>query len=160
MQDNFKSFAEGSSKEFEFPFDAEKGWSDFQSRQPKTKNKFVWMVAAGLTLLISAGLVFTNLDTESSEEISEWQEIENFYQGQIDEMTTLVSNLSDDEEILFDLEEMDQAFAEIKKDLKDDAANAEVIEAMMDHYRLKLSILEKMLEEIRDNDEQKDISRI
>jgi hypothetical protein len=51
---------------------------------------------------------------------------------------------------------MDKAFDEIKKDLQDDAANEEVIEAMMNHYRLKLEILERMLDEIKEHNEKGD----
>ena len=51
---------------------------------------------------------------------------------------------------------MDRAFAELKQDLKDNADNAEVIAAMMNHYRLKLQILEKMLNEIQEENESEE----
>jgi hypothetical protein len=40
---------------------------------------------------------------------------------------------------------MDKVFEELKEDLRDNAANEEVIEAMIQNYRLKLDILEEML---------------
>lgn len=160
MRDNFKKYAEDHIEGFDHSFDVEAGWSDFQKRNPEKKNKWqLMMIAASVTLLISVGVVFFLNQKQQPQELSEWQEVQLFYQTQIQDMTTLVTNMTDDDQILYDLEEMDQAFAELKADLKDDAANEEVIEAMMNHYRLKLRILEQMLEEIRDeNESEKDIS--
>ena len=153
MQDNFKELVGAHNEEFEFPFDADKGWKDFQSRQPKKKQKRVWLVAASVSILAMTISIFVWTGSQNQEPLSEWQEVELFYQAQIEGMTQLVANHSDDESVLYDLEEMDRAFAEVKEDLKDDAANEEVIEAMMNHYRLKLEILERMLEEIKEENE-------
>lgn len=159
MRDNFKDLIDQHADQFEHSFDPEKGWNEFQKRRPKSNVRTVWMIAASVALLLSVGLAFMNLSEESNEQLSELEEIELFYEGQIDQMTQLVKNLSGDEEILYDLKEMDQAFEEVKADLNDDAASQEVIEAMMNHYRLKLKILERMLEEIKD-DEKEDISML
>ena len=159
MRDNFKDYIDKNADEFQHTFDADKGWKDFKKSQPKSSSKRIWLVAASVTMLLTAGIVFLNLDSGSEQELTEIQEIEMFYQDQIDQMTQLVVNLSDDEEILYDLEMMDKAFAEVKADLNDDAASEEVLEAMMNHYRLKVKILERMLEEIREN-ETEDISRL
>ncbi len=159
MRDNFKKYIENQSESFEHSFDVNSGWEDFQKRNPTKKKRPIMMIAASIALLISVGVVFFLNRSEQPQELSEWQEVQLFYQSQIQDMTKLVSDMTDDEQILYDLEEMDKAFAELKADLKDDAANEEVIEAMMNHYRLKLRILEQMLEEIREEDESnKDIS--
>ena len=50
--------------------------------------------------------------------------------------------------INFDLVELDEVFEELKNDLKDDSDNEEVIEAMIQNYRLKLQILNEMLEQL------------
>lgn len=160
MQDNFKDHINDNLNEFQFEFDADKGWQDFNKRRSKGSNNWVWMVAASLALLVSAVIVFNSIKEQPSEELSEWQEVEQFYESQINQMTVLVSSLAKDNDILYDLEEMDRAFEEVKADLSDDMASEEVIEAMMMHYRLKLDILEKMLEEIRKNDEEEISSRL
>lgn len=157
MQDNFKDYIDRNANEFTFPFDAEKGWKDFESRRPKKRfNPYVWLVAASVTLLLMVGVAWVYYPAEEPQPLTEWQEAELFYQQQIDDMTLMVKRVTDDEEILYDLDEMDRAFAELKNDLKDNADNAEVIEAMMNHYRLKLQILEQMLEEIQETNESKE----
>jgi len=56
---------------------------------------------------------------------------------------------------------LDSVYADLRRDLKDNAANEEVIEAMIQNYRLKLEILEDVLSQMRQannnhNNEEKD----
>ena len=62
-----------------------------------------------------------------------------------------------------ELADIDVILLELKEDLKDDADNQEVVEAMMQNYMLKLEILEDMLEQIKrknnkNNNDEKGIS--
>ena len=154
MRDSFKKLVQEQKEEFEYPFDAEAGWRNFEQRYPKKSGRQVyWFVAASVALLLGVGIVFVS-GNQSTNELSEWEEVELFYQSQINEMTVMLASMTDDRELLNDLEMMDQAFAELKADLKDDVHNEEVVEAMMNHYRLKVRILEKMLEEMKEENEQ------
>jgi len=49
------------------------------------------------------------------------------------------------DEIQSELKELDNEFNELKEDLKDNADNEEIIAAMIQNYRLKLSILQEMM---------------
>jgi hypothetical protein len=51
-----------------------------------------------------------------------------------------------EQEIEMDFEALDIALKELKADLNDDVANSEVLTAMIQNYRLKLQILEQILE--------------
>lgn len=160
MHDNFKKYAEQNAEAFDHTFDVDKGLQDLIQRQDQRKKpRRVFMAAASITIALALSAV-VYFYAQPAEEISEWAEVEHYYERQIEDMTQLVMNLTNDEDILYDLEELDQAFAEVKADLKDDAANQEVIEAMMNHYRLKLSILEKMLDEIKESNEDENISKL
>ncbi|MEZ5084429.1 MAG: hypothetical protein R2750_13440 [Bacteroidales bacterium] len=80
-------------------------------------------------------------------------EAEMFYTSKINSTKEELFQLSghDSEfikEIDFDLKELDHVFEELKKDLKDNTDNEEVIEAMIQNYRLKLTILEEMLMQV------------
>ena len=55
-----------------------------------------------------------------------------------------------------DLGDLDAILLELKEDLKDNADNREVVEAMMQNYMLKLEILEDMLDQIKGNKENDD----
>lgn len=60
-----------------------------------------------------------------------------------------------------DMEELDQAYEELKEDLKDDVSNPAVIEAMILNYSVKLEILEDLLYQLKEKenkDDEKDVS--
>jgi len=55
------------------------------------------------------------------------------------------------EELISDLSQLDSLCADIKKDLKDNIDNQEVIEALIINYRIRTEILEDMLDLLRQN---------
>lgn len=57
------------------------------------------------------------------------------------------------QEIDMEMNELDKVFDELKEDLRDNADNEEVLEAMIQNYRLKLDILEEMLYRIKQSHE-------
>ncbi len=60
------------------------------------------------------------------------------------------------DELNTDLEELDDIYLELRKDLKDDVDNPEVIEAMIQNYRTKVMILENLLEILKEKDNKHD----
>jgi hypothetical protein len=94
------------------------------------------------------------LDEQQMEQIKVLMEAEVYYSSQIniakDEIFRLSGNnqaLIDD--INVDLVELDEIFKELKNDLKDNSDNEEVIEAMIQNYRIKLEVLEEIMEQLK-----------
>ena len=91
--------------------------------------------------------------TESEEQpqiVKDLFEAQVFYTSQIDLKRDELFRLAAGqpgvmEDIDAELTDLDQVFQELKEDLNDNAHNEEVLEAMMQNYRLKLQILEDML---------------
>jgi len=54
-----------------------------------------------------------------------------------------------EKELVSDVAHIDSICAEIRKDLKDNVSNQEVIEALINNYRLKIRILEDMLDLVK-----------
>jgi hypothetical protein len=82
-----------------------------------------------------------------------------YYSSQINQMENEVYRLAGTDspiskDIKIEFEELDEVFNELKIDLKDDAANEDVIEAMIQNYRIKLQILEEILIQLKNADEQ------
>lgn len=79
----------------------------------------------------------------------------NLVNQKLDELKPVFENCpSLREELNYDLSELDSVYADLKRDLKDNVANQEVIEAIIENYRLKISILEDILNEMSQfNDE-------
>lgn len=55
-------------------------------------------------------------------------------------------------EFLKDMSQIDSICTDIKKDLKDNVSNQEVIEALINNYRIKIQILEEMLAQLKQNE--------
>lgn len=86
--------------------------------------------------------------------VRELLEAEAFYTSRInnkkEELFQMTSeNPSIHTEVDAEFKELDKAFNELKNDLNDDADNQEVIEAMIQNYRIKLQILEDLLYQIQ-----------
>lgn len=120
----------------------------------------VAMIFAGST----AGIYFltgnkAETDQLSSELYMEIQETEDYYSQMVsrryDELRPyLVSDPAAQEMLTADMEELDEVYNELKKDLKDNASNPEVIEAMILNYRVKLEILEDLLNQLKEKENQ------
>ena len=100
------------------------------------------------------GIVWTRY-----ENIPVLAEARAYYSGQITNMEAEVYRIAGQDsplkaEIDTEFEELDRMFTELKADLKDNAANEEVIEAMIQNYRIKLHILEEILIQLKNADEQ------
>jgi hypothetical protein len=86
--------------------------------------------------------------------LQELVEAEAFYTSQInfkrDELRRLTQNSPQiGKEVDLELVELDKIYKELKADLKDNTDNEEVIEAMIQNYRLKLEILEEILYQVK-----------
>lgn len=104
------------------------------------------------------------IDLESAKQLEMLMEAEAYYTSRIQttkkEVFRLAGNNNQITDIVYiEFEELDQALKELKEDLQDNAATQEVIEAMIQNYRLKLMILEEMMmqmKEAQNNSEQKE----
>ncbi|XOV92742.1 MAG: hypothetical protein ACFHWX_21370 [Bacteroidota bacterium] len=162
MSDKLKHLVDQSREDFEvFPFDEQKGWEDFEKTfipARKSRWKIYLGSAAAACVMFVAGwvsfMVYNTYQQPLSPMAQEWIETEQYYQQEINEVQTLVTSKVDDPLILGDLREMDEVIISLKEDLKDNMDNEEVILAVMDQYRLKLKILERMLEQLQRNEQE------
>ena len=73
----------------------------------------------------------------------------NLINQKLDELKPVLANCpSLQEEIDYDLSGLDSVYTELKSDLKDNMANQEVIEAIIQNYKLKITILEDIMSEL------------
>jgi hypothetical protein len=89
-----------------------------------------------------------------SPELQVLQEARMYYSSMIAEREQQVYLLTADnqplqEEIREEFEHLDRAFKSLENDLADQVASEEVIEAMIQHYRIKLDALEDILYQIK-----------
>jgi hypothetical protein len=65
----------------------------------------------------------------------------------------LTANPDVKQELNADMFQLDSICADIKKDLKDNVANQEVVEALIQNYRIKIRLLEDMLVILKSNED-------
>jgi len=84
-------------------------------------------------------------------------ETEIYYNTQVNNLYRQASPLLTEypeieKELVSDMAHIDSICADIKRDLKDNISNQEVIEALINNYRLKIRILEDMLDLINEEE--------
>jgi hypothetical protein len=164
MRDKFEDFIRDHGAEFDFHEPDPALWKGIEkeiAHKKVIKWRFYLSRAAVVALIFGASIVAQQLwlkkdagdlhnAKSASVEIPELKEAEVYYSGLISEKLREVKPLLDqnpslEKELNTDLTELDSIYAGLKTDLKDNIANNEVIEAMIQNYRLRISILEDML---------------
>ncbi|MBL6446119.1 hypothetical protein JMN32_07360 [Fulvivirga sp. 29W222] len=173
MKDKLKESVDSRREDFDlFDADFDQMWSNVEQGLNKSRRNiwpFAGKIAATILLLVIVGWGFISLKfNDSSEgvalhEISpELAETEYYYSQQVAEKLSIIkaSKAGVDKEVMDNLIALDSAYQDLKQDLKDNADNEEVVEAMITNYRLKLSILEQILKEIKQHDNREQNSEV
>ena len=93
-------------------------------------------------------------DMEGLEELQVLKDAEAYYTSMIDSKEEqILQILGEDNQVMNDImeemNELDEIYVQLKNDLKDNVANEEIIEAMVQNYRMKLFILEDILKQLQ-----------
>lgn len=151
-------------------------WDKIETREPKKVHlnwKTIGLRVAAVVVIFIASYYFhdyvesrnTNQNQMMASEeqqnpmYQELMEAEFYYTAQIEETKQAVFHLTNNnhnlrKEINLELVDLDKVFQELKNDLSDNADNDEVIVAMIQNYRLKLEILNDILNQLKSTDEK------
>ena len=173
MTDNFEKFIRDNRNGFDALEPGQDLWAKIEKNINKKKGfllkKFTYRAAAValifvLSYLFSTYMVSNNykisglFNKKQEVNIPELQEAENYYAGLIDNKLKeikpfLTSYPTLEDEVLIELSDLDSIYRNMKNDLKDNIANREVVEAMIQNYRLRVSILEDILTQFKKEEE-------
>ncbi|PIE86157.1 MAG: hypothetical protein CSA05_02135 [Bacteroidia bacterium] len=172
MLDKLERFVIDHKDEFDIYQPREELWDKIEKR-PKQIEKipFNWKKyayrAAVVTLIFMSSFfiqkyfIFNPKQQASQTEeaapelqIPELIEAEIYYTGQINTRFQEVqkyfgNNPELEEQINYDFKELDVILEELKNDLKENIATEEIVNAMIQNYRIKVKILENLLYQIR-----------
>ncbi len=174
--DNLEDFIKKNRGEFDGESPTPEVWKRIQAerkpavpiQQPKRKNTWrVMRIAASFLILALAAfgtykLVTPDepmtLATELSEDIN-MGEMDAYYQKQVNLSLTKVENLLGDkaiiDEVKAELQLLDDEKKQLLKELHEDTDKKEVVQALMNTYRMKLQVLENILS-LLDEDQNED----
>ncbi len=177
MKERLEDFIRNHKEEFDIFEPGPELWDRIeQSVRPGRRFRWTYYLsrAAVILLIIGASLIGQRLwmgkgrmekarvaDVEIN--IPELREAELYYTGMINAKLEevkpyLQEHPSLEEELNTDLWELDSIYISLKNDLKDNIANQEVIEAMIQNYRLRISILEDMMEFLGSDTKEENIN--
>ena len=171
MSDRLEDFVRQHREEFDLREPDPSVWLKINPANApvvKEKRPLRWLrVAAAIAVIFagsSAGIYFltggnNEADLYSQELYMEMQETEAFYTMMVSDRYEelkpfLASNPVANEMLSADMEELDEVYHELKNDLQDNISNPEVIEAMVLNYRIKLEILEDLLNQLKEKENQ------
>ncbi len=172
MKDELKIFTDQNRECFEiYTLDKDDAWLDIEHKLNKLDKKSInipWtniLKLAAIFLLIMTVAFGYYLNTQRialaengialHNISSELADTEAFYTSLISEKIELIEVFAGniEPEIQQQLNILDEEYLSLMADLVDNADSEEVINAMINNYRLKLAMLEKILEEIQDNND-------
>ena len=170
MSDRLEDFVKQHQEQFDLHEPDPSIWlkinpaNQAQMQEPRSMR---WLRIAATVALIfaasTAGIYFLTGEKPNQESYSElyleMMESEQYYSQMVSERYKelkpfLASDPATEEMLSSDMNELDEVYDELKEDLKDNASNPEVIEAMILNYRVKLEILEDLLNQLKEKENQ------
>jgi hypothetical protein len=127
-------------------------------------------IAAMIVVILGTALVFfrpeyrwsdsykrKNSDEQIVRLAPQFKETEIYYNSLLNslykEATPLLTNNPEiKKELNYDLSQLDSICLDLKKDLKDNISNQDVVEALVQNYRIKIRILEDILTVLKENE--------
>ena len=174
--DNLEKFITNNREDFDTEIPNLKIWAELDRQLPKQEapmeakrisiRRFL-SIAAAVTLLIGFGIgIGFYLSPPAKELISlgdispEYAEVEQYYTQQVsDKLATLANYKATTPEIQADLEELDQGMKDLQKELSVIPKSKEeaIVNDIIDLYKTKVAILEKLLESIQSSNQKNSI---
>jgi hypothetical protein len=107
---------------------------------------------------VSVKSIESNIETGQTLINSQLMETEAYYNSLANSIyreasPLLIRNPEIGEELSNDILQLDSICSDIKNDLKDNVANQDVIEALIQNYRIKIRLLEDMLTLLKENED-------
>jgi hypothetical protein len=178
MKDRLEEFVLQNREEFNVREPDPSLWLKINPENTKEKKnkRLVWLRYAAAVAVIfasfSAGIYYLSGTGSDSDKLygdiyEEILETEAYYSSMVTQKYTelepyFTSSPGLKNELDYDLNELDEIYLELKEDLKDNVGNPEVIDAMIRQYRMKVEILEQLLNQLKEKknnyEEEKNIS--
>lgn len=170
QQNDLEKFIQDQRQDFDDAYPSLKLWANIEKELdqkeeldqpvPMRASKRPWyQIAAAVLILISVGgiggMYLAQGQQPSAEELiaqiaPEFGETEQYYSNKIQQQYAKLTTHTRDPEIDADLAQVDQAMAELRQELLTAPKGREeqLVQELIESYRLKLQILERILEHI------------
>jgi hypothetical protein len=172
MEDRLEKFVIGHRADFDLFEPSADVWNNIRKRKKNARviqfewKNILWKAAAVVVIFMASYAVqeyihqkdnaqMASADSQKQEiVIPELLEAEFYYTNQVNEKLNEIQGQIGaypdlKEQMNTDIAQLDSICIELKKDLRDNIDNQEVIDAMIQNYRLKLQILEELMNQLQ-----------
>lgn len=177
MENKLENFITQNKEAFDLHEPCNEVWKQVKRNAIKNRQaKFTWVKYVAAILIFAVGFSLGNrynstikseriakIDNQKLKEQTQLIESEYYYVTKInDRLNELEPFFASDPQLKHDIdidfEELDAFYKQLKTDLNDDINNQHVIEAMIQSYKMKLDLLETLLNQLKQNcDEQNEL---
>lgn len=124
--------------------------------------KWVSVAAVALVLILSgiiAGMYMGRGSAAQNPAYAEFMEAQKYYHVEYDKKKSELSNYTYDPEVDRDLKELDKIYEDLSKEFQNAAEpdKSELVNAMIQIYKTRIALLERVLQRIEQNDNEKQI---
>ncbi|MBA4321529.1 MAG: hypothetical protein C0408_01805 [Odoribacter sp.] len=168
--DNLEKFIKDNRADLDKYETPENSWGRIKAGLPARKIRIpVWLSAAAVfTIIFVTSVILYTLNRKKDSTFTEvfsgkpgLKETEVYYNSLVNTLylearPLLTGQPEIARELRSDMAQLDSICVDLKKDLKDNVANQEVIEALIQNYRIKLQLLEEMLNLLRQNENKQE----
>jgi hypothetical protein len=131
-----------------------------QEQRPVRKINFrhALQIAASLAIILTSGIVIVKTGKGGNKiavhpVVEEFQETTSFYARQVNERYDDIAAIPFDSEkeqeiLLSELSEMDEYYKELLQELDANPGDERVMNALIQHYRIKLQVLDQIIEQL------------
>jgi len=169
-KDSWKSFIDDNKEEFDNELPSAQVWENVErGLGPKMiRLSTVLRIAAVVVVMLGAGIwwmlrpsqekpIASNAGSSDAGLVlasvaPEYQEVESYYVNKIDDAMDELETLQPDKELFAAIAELDAEFKQLQKEMGDAVNKEEIIQAMIENYRLKLELLETMVQSLKGED--------
>ena len=169
MKDKLERFVLDNRDDFDIFEPSPAVWNNITKKKKEAKIRKInwkgvaWKAAAAVLLFISSSIFTQHYLMPDNQSVAQQQEVatpelidaEVYYASAVSNKLTQVKQYTRnypeiEQELSGDLSELDSVYAELKEDLKENVATEEVVDALIQNYRIKLRILEDLLEQLQE----------
>jgi hypothetical protein len=161
--DKFEKFVSDHQEEFDAYEPSPNLWEKIDPSRRPVKRNYSWIWKAAIILLVFCASYLADRQIRSNGSfaskkqemiVPELAEAEKYYTGLIktkmnEVQPYLVAYPEIKKDLRMELAELDKIYKGLKNDLKDNVSNEEVIDAMIQNFRLKLQLLEEIQRQLQ-----------
>ncbi|MFT4662039.1 MAG: hypothetical protein ACI8XB_002326 [Patiriisocius sp.] len=174
MEDDLKKYLNEHREEFELDMPKDDMWSkindDLRPEAKKKNNFHALRIAASILLIVGVGATTYSYFSETKDPLADADltinteevvgsnqmsdishdlaEVESFYAQKVNQQMDVLNQYDVDEDLINEVHSLKNEFEELKKEMGVGADQSRVVEAMIDNYRLRLILLEDLLEAV------------